>query len=64
MLTYDPTGTCDKINTATTESYKSEEDLLMRFNEIIIQEDPEIITGWNTDGFDTRGCLREQKNSG
>lgn len=53
MLTYDPTGTCDKINTATTESFKTESELLMRFNEIIIKEDPEIITGWNTDGFDT-----------
>ena len=52
MLTYDPTGTCDKIN-ANTESYKTEKDLLLRFRQIIINEDPEIITGWNTDGFDT-----------
>lgn len=64
MLTYDPTGTCDKINTATTESYKSEEDLLMRFNEIIIQEDPEIITGWNTDGFDTPWLFKRAEELG
>jgi len=53
MLTYDPTGTCDPITTAITESFKTEEELLLRFNEIIIEEDPDIITGWNTDGFDT-----------
>ena len=43
MLTYDPTGTCDKINTAIRESYNQED--LLRFNEIIINEDPEITTG-------------------
>jgi len=53
ILTYDPTGTCDPISTAITESFKTEEELLLRFNEVIIEEDPEIITGWNTDGFDT-----------
>ena len=52
MLTYDPTGTCDKINDHT-ESYKTEKELLLRFRQIIIDEDPEVITGWNTDGFDT-----------
>ena len=64
MLTYDPTGTCDKINTAITESYKSEEDLLLRFNEIIINEDPEIITGWNTDGFDTPWLFKRAEELG
>ena len=53
MLTYDPTGTCDPITTAITESYKTEEELLLRFNQLIIEEDPDIITGWNIDGFDT-----------
>tara|TARA_B100000575_G_scaffold294664_1_gene312892 strand:- start:7468 stop:11382 length:3915 start_codon:yes stop_codon:yes gene_type:complete len=53
MLTYDPTGTCDKISNATTESFKSESELLLRFKKLIMKEDPDIITGWNTDGFDT-----------
>tara|TARA_B100000963_G_C22638949_1_gene679251 strand:- start:3894 stop:7775 length:3882 start_codon:yes stop_codon:yes gene_type:complete len=64
MLTYDPTGTCDKINTAITESFKTEEELLMRFNEIIIEEDPEIITGWNTDGFDTPWLFKRAEELG
>lgn len=53
MLTYDPTGTCDKLNNSQTESYKTEKELLLRFNKIIMNEDPDILTGWNTDGFDT-----------
>ena len=64
MLTFDPTGTCDKINTAITESFKTEEDLLMRFNEIIIEEDPDIITGWNTDGFDTPWLFKRAEELG
>ena len=33
--------------------YKTEKESLLRFRQIIIDEDPEVITGWNTDGFDT-----------
>ena len=36
----------------------------MRFNEIIIQEDPEIITGWNTDGFDTPWLFKRAEELG
>ena len=50
MLTLD---TCDKLKNAETFSFKTEKELLLKFKEIIIKEDPEIITGWNTDGFDT-----------
>ena len=48
MLTYDPTGTCDKINTAITESYKSEEDLLMRFNETSIADRQAFISDYQS----------------
>ena len=42
---------------------KKEKDLLLKFKDLIIQENADLITGWNTDGFDTPGCLRELKNS-
>tara|TARA_B110000211_G_scaffold221781_1_gene269795 strand:- start:4310 stop:7627 length:3318 start_codon:yes stop_codon:yes gene_type:complete len=44
---------CDTLHDAQTECYDSEAELLLRFTEIIQQENPEIISGWNTDGFDT-----------
>jgi len=46
-------GTCNKLSNAETISFTNEADLLMKFNKIIIEEDPEIITGYNIDGFDT-----------
>jgi len=43
---------CDKLSDAITECYDKESELLLRFREIIQYENPDIITGWNTDGFD------------
>jgi DNA polymerase-2 len=36
------------------ENFKSEEDLLRRFKELVLKEDPDIITGWNLIGFDLK----------
>ena len=49
MLTLD---TCDNLSDATTITFKKEKDLLLKFKDLIIQENADLITGWNTDGFD------------
>ncbi len=46
-------NTCKKLTNAETLCFKSEKALLLKFRQLIIDEDPEIITGYNTDGFDT-----------
>ncbi len=33
-------------------NFSSEKDLLLKFNEIILSEDPDVITGWNIIDFD------------
>jgi DNA polymerase delta subunit 1 len=38
--------------TAGYDSYKTERDLLMAFENYLIKTDPDIITGWNIFGFD------------
>jgi DNA polymerase delta subunit 1 len=39
------------------ESFETEKDLLKRFQEYLIQTDPDIITGWNIFGFDLEYIL-------
>jgi len=34
------------------ESFETEKELLERFKEVIMNYDPDIITGWNLIGFD------------
>ena len=46
-------GSCDPIKDTKVVSFKNEKDLLLAFRELIINEDPEIITGYNIDNFDT-----------
>ena len=36
------------------ESFKSEAELLRRFKEIFMEQDPDIVTGWNLIGFDLK----------
>ena len=43
---------CEVLSDAVTECFRKEGELLLRFTEIIQSENPDIITGWNTDGFD------------
>ncbi len=46
------TGRCADINEIEVENYETEKELLLRFAEIIIQEDPDILYGYNSDQFD------------
>ena len=45
-------GSCDKINGIDIESYDKEEDLLLRWTQLIQEENPDIIIGYNIFGFD------------
>ena len=44
---------CNPLKDCETICYEKEEDILLKFRDIINEEDVDIITGWNTDGFDT-----------
>ena len=46
-------GSCDPIKDTEVITFNKEEDLLLAFKDLIIGEDPEIITGYNIDNFDT-----------
>ena len=41
-----------KNNTANIEYYRSERELMLRFIELIIEQDPDILIGWNVINFD------------
>ena len=45
-------GTCDKIDGVDVIECKSEDDLLLKWKEMIIKKSPDIITGYNIMGFD------------
>ena len=45
-------NTCDTLDNADTIVCMNESEVLMNFNKIIRKENIDIITGWNTDGFD------------
>ena len=60
--------TCDQVNGATIESYKTEKEILLAWSKLIQREDPDIIIGYNIFGFDYQfmflrakelGCERE-----
>tara|TARA_Y100000991_G_scaffold215628_1_gene206962 strand:- start:1164 stop:4976 length:3813 start_codon:yes stop_codon:yes gene_type:complete len=44
---------CKPLNNCDTRCFKNEDDLLLAYTDIINNENPDIITGWNTNGFDT-----------
>ncbi len=44
---------CDPLDNCETLCFENESDLLLEYRNIIQKENPDIITGWNTDGFDT-----------
>ena len=52
---------CDPIPNTEVYSFNTEKELLMKFNELIINEDPEVITGYNTEGFDTPWLMKRAK---
>ncbi len=46
---------CEKINgleDVDIESYNNEKDVLIAWSKLIQQKDPDILTGWNINGFD------------
>lgn len=45
-------GSCDPIEGVDVESYETEEEVLLAWRDLIIREDPDIITGYNIFGFD------------
>jgi len=45
---------CDDIEDATVLSYDKEQNLLIDFQRIIQEEDPDILTGYNIYGFDEK----------
>ena len=54
-------GTCDSVEGATIEAVDDERDLLVRWSELIQQEDPDIIIGYNIFGFDYEFMLRRSQ---
>ena len=45
-------GTCDKIEGVDVIECKNEEELLLKWKEMIMEKSPDIITGYNIMGFD------------
>jgi DNA polymerase elongation subunit (family B) len=45
---------CNEIENTNVLSFEKEEDLLMEFQKIIQEEDPDILTGYNIYGFDEK----------
>ncbi len=45
-------GSCDAIDGVDVESYETEEEVLLAWRDLIVREDPDIITGYNIFGFD------------
>jgi DNA polymerase elongation subunit (family B) len=43
---------CSPIEGVDVESFESEADLLLRWREILCEIDPDIVTGYNVNGFD------------
>ena len=45
-------GTCDDIDGVVVETCKTESQLLLKWRDMIVEKDPDIITGYNILGFD------------
>jgi DNA polymerase elongation subunit (family B) len=54
-------NTCDPIENAEVYSCKTEQDLLLKFQEIIKREDPDILTGYNIFSFDLPYIIERAK---
>lgn len=57
-------GGCERLNNAETICCKDETELLLKFHSVIIKEDPEVITGYNIDGFDTAWLFKRADEVG
>ena len=47
-------NSCSDIEGAVVESYDTEEEVILAWQNLIIKQDPDIITGWNIYGFDNK----------
>ena len=52
---------CDDIDDANVLSFDNEKDLLLEFQKIMQEEDPDIITGYNIYGFDEKYIYGRKK---
>jgi len=57
-------GTCTPLHNAITIECKTERELLLKFREVMLKEDPDIITGYNIDGFDTAWLFKRASECG
>ena len=57
-------GTCDPVDGAVIESVKTERDLLLRWKQVIQEENPDIIIGYNIFGFDYEFMFRRAQETG
>ena len=51
-------GGCDDVDGAVIETHETEENLLMAWKDLILEEDPDIIIGYNIFGFDYEFIFR------
>ena len=58
MLSLD---TCDPIVGTDVRSFKTEPELLLEFRNLILEEDPDILTGYNIFGFDNEYIYERAK---
>ncbi len=57
-------GSCDPIEGVEIESYESEEDLLLAWRDLVIRENPDVLTGYNIFYFDWRYIYERAKYFG
>ena len=56
-------GGCTKVDGAQIECVKTEEDILMKWQELIQKEDPDVIIGYNIFGFDYEFMFRRAQEN-
>jgi DNA polymerase elongation subunit (family B) len=56
--------TCDPVQNAVIESYKTEKEVLLAWTKLIQKEDPDIIIGYNIFGFDYQFMYLRAKELG
>ena len=56
-------GGCDAVDGAVIETVDSESELLMRWRNLILNEDPDIIIGYNIFGFDYEFMFRRAEEN-
>ena len=56
-------GSCDPVDNATIECADTERDLLLKWTDIIQQENPDIIIGYNIFGFDYEFLFRRSQET-